>query len=349
MFRLIVRVAKFALFVLPLAAPPAFAQSEPYKDKTLRIVIAGGAGGGYDLYARLLSQYLAKHIPGAPTIVNQNMPGAAGITATNWASKIAPKDGSVIVATYHVLLLEPLFGNTAADYDPTKFEWIGSIGKQQNVCITWNTSPIKTIEQAREREVAVSSTGASGHTTLIPRLLNTLLGTKFKVIGGYQTAESRLAVERGEVDGICGLSWTTLKTASPDWVSGNRMNILMQTGAKPMHDLPNVPLLINFVKNPEDRQVLNLIAAPDDMGRPFFMPPGTRVELVNVLRKAFDATMTDKEFLQDATKRQMEVDPLTGEEMERTLKAAYSTPRPLVEKAMALMRGDESMKALSPR
>ncbi|MBX9758278.1 MAG: hypothetical protein K2Y29_05835 [Beijerinckiaceae bacterium] len=313
------------------------------------MVIAGGAGGGYDLYARLLSQYLAKHIPGAPTIVNQNMPGAAGITATNWAAKIAPKDGSVVVATYHVLLLEPLFGNTAADYDPTKFEWIGSMGKQQNVCITWNTSPVKTIEHAREREVTVSSTGASGHTTLIPRLLNTLLGTKFKVIGGYQTAESRLAVERGEVDGICGLSWTTLKTASPDWVTGNRMNILVQTGAKPMHDLPNVPLLANFVKNPEDRQVLNLITAPDDMGRPFFMPPGTRADLVSVLRKAFDATMADKEFLQDAAKRQMEVDPLTGEEMEKTLKAAYSTPRPLVDKAMTLMRGDEPVKPLPPR
>jgi tripartite-type tricarboxylate transporter receptor subunit TctC len=277
------------------------------------------------------------------------MPGAAGITATNWAAKIAPKDGSVIVATYHVLLLEPLFGNAAADYDPTRFEWLGSVGKQQNVCVTWHASPVKTIEQAREREVTVSSTGASGHTTLIPRLLNTLLGTKFKVIGGYQTAESRLAVERGEVDGICGLSWTTLKTASPDWIQGKRINILMQTGAKAMHDLPNVPLLIDFVKSPEDRQVLNLIAAPDDMGRPFFMPPGTPTSFVNVLRKAFDATMDDKDFLADAAKRQMEVDPLTGAEMEKTLKAAYATPRPLVEKAMALMRGDEPVKVAPPK
>lgn len=349
MLRAIACLINLAFVVLPAAAPSAHAQTDPYKDRTLRMVIAGGAGGGYDLYARLLSQYLARHIPGAPTIVNQNMPGAAGITATNWAAKIAPKDGSVIVATYHVLLLEPLFGNTAADYDPTRFEWIGSVGKQQNVCVTWHTSPVKTIEQAREREVTVSSTGASGHTTLIPRLLNTLLGTKFKVIGGYQTAESRLAVERGEVDGICGLSWTTLKTASPDWVQGNRMNILVQTGAKPMHDLPKAPLLIDFIKDPEDRQVLNLIAAPDDMGRPFFMPPGTPTSFVSVLRKAFDATMKDREFLADAAKRQMEVDPLSGAEMEKTLKAAYASPRPLVEKAMALMRGDEPVKALAPK
>jgi tripartite-type tricarboxylate transporter receptor subunit TctC len=313
------------------------------------MVIAGGAGGGYDLYARLLTQHMTKHIPGAPSIVNQNMPGAAGITATNWAAKIAPKDGSVIVATYHVLLLEPLFGNSAADYDPTQFEWLGSIGKQQNICITWHTSPVKTIEQARDREVTVSSTGASGHTTLIPRVLNTILGTKFKVIGGYQTAESRLAVERGEVDGICGLSWTTLKTSSPDWINGNRMNMLVQTGARPMHDLPNVPLLIDYVKAPDDRQVLNLIAAPDDMGRPFLMPPGTPKPIVAVMRKAFDAVMADKAFLDDAAKRQMEVDPLTGEEMERMLKAAYATPKPLVERAVALMRGDEKAKPAAPK
>lgn len=322
----------------------ASAQTELYKDRTVRMVISGGAGGGYDLYARLLSQHMAKHIPGAPTIVNQNMPGAAGLTATNWAAKIAPKDGSVIVATYHVLLLEPLFGNTAADYDPTRFEWLGSVGKQQNICITWHTSPVKTIEQAREREVTVSSTGASGHTTLIPRVLNTLLGTRFKVIGGYQTAESRLAVERGEVDGICGLSWTTLKTASPEWVAGNRMNLLVQTGAEPMRDLPNVPLLINYVKNEEDRQVLNLIAAPDDMGRPFLMPPDTPKAMVAVMRKAFDATMADKAFLDDAAKRQMEVDPLTGAEMEKRLNAAYATPKPLVARAVSLMRGETTAK-----
>lgn len=326
---------------------PATAELEFYKDRTVRMVIAGGPGGGYDLYARLLSQYMAKHIPGMPTIVNQNMPGAAGITATNWAAKIAQKDGSVIVATYHVLLLEPLFGNTAADYDPIQFEWLGSIGKQQNICITWHTSLVKTLEQAREHEVSVSSTGASGHTTLIPRMLNTILGTKFKVIGGYQTAESRLAVERGEVDGICGLSWTTLKTASPDWVRGNRMNLLVQTGARPMQDLPNVPLLVNYVTNSDDRQVLNLIAAPDDMGRPFLMPPGTPKLLVSTMRKAFDTTMTDKGFLDDAARRQMEVDPLSGEEMANMLKAAYATPKPLVERAMALMRGDEPVKPAS--
>lgn len=344
-----IRLAVLAAGAWAGSAANALAQAELYKDKTVRMVIAGGAGGGYDLYARLLSQYMAQHIPGAPTIVNQNMPGAAGITATNWAAKIAPKDGTVIVATYHVLLLEPLFGNSTADYDPTQFEWLGSVGKQQNICITWHTSQVKTIQHAREREVTVSSTGTSGHTTLIPRVLNTILGTKFKVIGGYQTAESRLAVERGEVDGICGLSWTTLKTASPAWVKENRMNLLVQTGARPMKDLPNVPLLVDFVKSPDDRQVLNLIAAPDDMGRPFLMPPGTPKPMVAILRKAFDATVTDKAFLDDAAKRQMEVDPLTGEEMEKSLKAAYATPKTMVARAVALMRGDGPAKTVTPK
>jgi len=177
-----------------------------YKDKQIRMVVGAGAGGGYDVYARVLARHLDRHIPGAPTIVIQNMPGAAGMLATNWAYNAAPKDGSVIVATYNAILPDPLYGDPAVQFDPLKFEWIGSIGKQQNICVTWHASPIKSIDDAMQREVTVASTGASGYSATMPPMLNALLGTKFKVIIGYATTEARLAVERGEAEGICGLS-----------------------------------------------------------------------------------------------------------------------------------------------
>ena len=309
-----------------------------YKDKQIRMVIAGGVGGGYDLYARLLSQYMNRYIPGRPTFVNQNMPGGAGLTATNWGAKIAPKDGTVIVATYHVLLLEPLFGNPAAEYSPPELQWIGSMAKQQNVCITWHASPIKTIEDAKHNEVMVSATGTSGHTHIIPTMLNAILGTRFKVIAGYQTSESRLAVERGEVEGMCGMSWSTLKAASPDWVAGRRMNMLMQTGNAPHVDLPNVPLLLDFVKDPNDRKVLSLIAAPDDMGRPFFMPPGTDPRFVAIMREVFEKTMADPEFQAEAVRRLLEIDPLTGAQLQTMIGEAYRTPQTLIDRAKEFMR-----------
>lgn len=321
-----------------LSCASAQVVDRPYKGKQIRMVIAGGVGGGYDLYARLLSRYLPRHIPGNPTIINQNMPGGAGLAATDWGAKIAPKDGSVIIATYHVLLLDPLFGDAAAEYFPPDLEWIGSIAKQQSVCMTWYTSKIKTIEDAKRNVVTVSSTGTSGATYTIPMVLNSILHTKFKVIAGYKTAEARLAVERGEVDGMCGMSWSTLKAASPDWVSQHKMNLLVQTGNARQKDLPQVPLLSNFVQDTSDKKVLSLISTPDDMGRPFFMPPGTDKTLVQIARRAFDETMMDPEFLADAKKQMLEIAPISGEQLRTMLVDAYQTPSKLVERAKAFMR-----------
>ena len=217
------------VFVLACQTAAAQVADGPYKGKQLRLVISAGTGGGYDAYARTLARHIDRHIPGNPAVVLQNMPGAAGLVATNWAYNVAPKDGSVIVATYNALLPEPLFGNPAIQFDPLKFEWIGSIGKQQNICVTWHTHPVKTIEQAIGRDLTVSSTGATGFSATMGLVLNALIGTKIKVVLGYQTNEARLAVEKGEADGICGLSWSTLKASNPDWVQNNRLNILVQT------------------------------------------------------------------------------------------------------------------------
>lgn len=322
-----------ALAVLVMANAAA-AQTASFQGRQIRMIIPSGAGGGYDTYARALAAHLDKHLPGNPTILNQNMPGASGMIATNWAaSEAAPKDGTVIVATYNALLFEPLFDNPAAKYDPRKFEWIGSIGRQQQICVTWHTSPIKTIEHAKEREVVVSSTGVTGNSATMPKMLNAILGTKFKVVSGYTTSESRLAVERGEAEGVCGLSYSTLKASNPDWILNKRINVLVQTGSKPQQGLEQVPLLINLVSDAETKKVLEMLASPEEMGRPFFMPPGTPKEYVAAMRKAFDETLKDPAFLADAEKSRLEVDPISGVEMEKMVKAAFETPKALIERA----------------
>lgn len=322
--------------ILPIS--PAAAQSVPplYQGKQVRMIIPSGAGGGYDTYARVLAQHLDRHIPGNPPIVNQNMPGASGMIATNWAASIAPKDGSVIVATYNALLIEPLFDNSAVTYDPRQFEWIGSMGKQQQICVTWHSSPIKSIDQAKEREVITAATGVTGNSATTPKLLNAMLGTKFKVVTGYSTTESRLAVERGEAEGICGLSYATLKASNPDWILNKRINVLIQTGTTTQPGLEQVPLLVDLVPDPENKKVLEMLAFPEEMGRPFFMPPGTPKEMVIAMRRAFDATMKDPAFLADAEKSRLEIDPVTGEEMERMVKRAFETPKALIARAAKL-------------
>ena len=333
-------VAAAVLAPLPLAlvaSLPAAAQADGFfKGKTVRMIIPSGAGGGYDTFARVLSMHMRKHLPGNPTIIDQNMPGASGMLATNWAASAAPKDGTVIVGTYNTLLIEPLFGNPRVKYDPREFEWIGSMGKQQQICVTWHTSPIKTIDQAKEREVIVAATGATGNSATMPKQLNTLIGTKFRVVPGYSTTEARLSMERGESEGICGLSYSTLKASSPDWIDNKRINVLVQTGSSVQAGLENVPLLRNLVTSEQDKRVLDTLAFPEELGRPFLMPPGTPKNVVQIVRRAFDATMKDPAFLADAEKARLDLDPVTGEETEQVIKEAYSTPKDILQRAADL-------------
>jgi hypothetical protein len=201
----------------------------------------------------------------------------------------------------------------------------------------WHASPIRTIDDARRREVIVSSTGASGYSATMPIVLNALLGTKFKVVIGYATTEARLAVERGEAEGICGLSWSTLKASNPDWIRNKRIHVLIQTGNKAQADLPDVPLLIDLVSNSDDKKVVELISFAEETGRPFAMPPGTPKAMVETVRRAFDATMKDPAFIAEAARASMEIDPLTGEEMQAILKRNYAAPKALVERAAKLL------------
>ena len=326
----------FAGAIAAASSARAETAAQFYRGKQVRLIIPAGPGGGYDFYYRLLAVHLADHIPGHPSIIDENMPGAAGVVATNYVYTNAPKDGTVLGSTYNTLLTEPLLGDPATQYDPTKFEWVGSMNTQYNACMVWHTSPIKTIQDAMKQEVKVPTTGLSGNSAKTPLMLNKLIGTKFKLIAGYSTSGMRLAVERGEVDGICGLSYDTYQAANPDWLEHHDIRFIIQTGPKKIKELPNVPLLTDFVKNPKDLAALKILDADEDVGRPVMFPPGVPKYLVDAMRKAFDETMKDPKFLADAHRMHIEPHPMTGAAAEKEIKAAYASPKDVVALAAKL-------------
>lgn len=336
-------VTGLILFALVLAIVPERVDAQTpapfYRGKQVNMLIASGAGGGYDTYARALARHITKHIPGNPTIVPRNMPGAGGLIAANTLYNSTAADGLTFAALTNGAAMDPLFGERAARFDAQKLNWIGSIGKLDNICITWQGRPITRFEQTKTREVAVSASGAGGNSSIVPKILNQFLGTKFKVIGGYtEGSGTTLALERGEVDGVCGLSYSTLKTMHPDWFRDRKVNVIVQIGLQKVRDLPDVPNALDLIPNAEDKQVLQLILVRQEMGRPFAMPPNVPADRVAILRAAFEATLKDPAFITDAAKLQMDIDPLTGAQIEALLKTAYSAPRPIVQRAAQLVR-----------
>jgi tripartite-type tricarboxylate transporter receptor subunit TctC len=322
--------------VTSIALPnAAFAQSAEdfFKTTTLTMIVGSGAGGGYDATARVVARYLSRYLPGNPTFVIRNQPGAAGITSTNTLYNTAPKDGSTILAAANAPLVLPIYDSKVAHYDPRKFEWIGSTDKQQAVCLTWYTSPIKTLEDATKREVPVAATGLAAGPGIYPRILNTLFGTKFKIIAGYDTGGMRLAMEKGEVDGVCGLAWQTWKLTSPDWIRDKKLNVLTQFGLQKNAELPDVPLAIDQMKNAEDKKVLELIVLPQEFGRPFVAPPGVPADRMALYRKAFKAMLADPEFLAESAKQRMSIEPLDDRQIEALLDRAYAAPQAIKDRA----------------
>ena len=329
-----------SVFLLGLSWRPAAAETPEqfYKGKQVTLLIASGVGGGYDTYARALARSLGRHIPGNPVIVPKNVPGAAGLIAASTLYNSTAPDGLTIAALTNGIAMDPLFSANPGRFDALKMNWLGSIGKLENICITWYTSPIKTIQQAQKQQVAVSAAGATSNTGLMPRIANEFLGTKFKIVGGYTEGSGvTLSLENGEVGGVCGISYSTLKTMKPDWFRDHRINIILQIGLKKLPDLPDVPNAIDLVAKPDDKQVLELILVRQEMGRPFAAPPGVPADRVATLRAAFDATLKDPQFLSDAKKLELEVDPLTGVQIETLLKTAYAAPKPIVTRAAKLV------------
>src|SRR5688572_7856059 len=284
-----------------LTAVPAagFAQApaEFYKGKTVDLVIAYSVGGGYDQYARMLARHMGKHIPGNPRVVPQNMPGAGGMRAANWLQSAASKDGLVFGATSRAMAFEPLLGNKSAKYDPIRIEYIGSANDEVSVCMAWHSSGVTTFSDVQKRELVVGAGGTADDTYQFPALLNNMFGAKFKMVTGYAGGtEINLAMERGEVRGRCGFPWSTVKASHQHWTRDKLYNLVMQFSLAKHADLPDVPLVMDLARNDEERQILRLIFGRQVMGRPYVAPAGVPADRADALRKAFMATMQDKEF-----------------------------------------------------
>ena len=310
---------------LPVAAQAQTA-AEFYQRNTVSLYVGSGVGGGFDSYARIFAPHFRRHIPGAPSIVIKNMPGAAGLTSMNFIYGSAPRDGSAILASFNTVVLESLYGRANAKFDPRLMGWIGSIGKQTATCLTWHATAIKTIDDARSREVLVGATGDGSTPVMYPNLLNAMLGTRFKVILGYSTPGMRIAVERGEIDGICGVAWETHMASVPHWIIGNKVNLLLQLGLKETPHLRGVPLALELIPKLDDRSVFELLAIPQEFGRPIVAPPDVPADRLKALQQAFEATMTDKDYLADAQRAHQFVDPLPPAEIASLVARAYAAP-----------------------
>ncbi len=312
---------------------PAPATAQDTIDRPVTIYVAGTAGGGIDLYARVVARHLGRHIPGNPTVNVQVMPGAGGIRAANFLAKQAPKDGTAITTFAGGPILEPLIGARDPGYDMSQFTMIGAVTKDVSVCVAWAQSPFKTIDDVRKQQMIVAGTGAGSETDTWPVILNDVLGTQFKVVTGYQgSQETIIAIERGEAHGRCGFSLSSLKTAKPDWLRDKKVNVLIQIALEKSPELAGVPLVFDLVKKEEDRQMLELLVGPTAIARPFVGPPGMPAGRATLLRRAFDATMKDGAFLTDAAKIGAEVEPTSGEEAQRLVARLYATPRPVIER-----------------
>ncbi len=316
---------------------PARAQSveEFYKGKSISMLIGFSAGGGYDLYARHLARHMSKHIPGNPTIVPQNMAGAGSLRAANFIYSAAPKDGTAFGTFARTTGINPLL-ESGATFDGTKFGWIGSVTNDISTCVTWHTTPVKTWADFLEKPMTLGGQGPSSEPDIFAKLYKNVFGAKIKLVAGYPgTNEISLAMERGEVDGLCGLSVSTLKTRHGAWLRDNRVNVLVQAAFKKSPDLPDVPLVVDQTKDQEKLQIFKMFLAAQEMARPFAAPPGVPADRLNALRAAFDATMKDPEYLAEAKKSRIDVNPVSGAEIDKLLAELYATPKDVIKKAGA--------------
>ena len=290
-------------------------------------------------YARHLARHMGRHIPGGPNFVPRNMHGAGGLLVANHLANVAPKDGGTVASFPHGVAMEPLFGNTAAKFNPSEFNWIGSVNDEVSVCAAWHGSGVTTFEQAQQKGLILAVDSLESSVGRHPSVLNAVLGANLKLVKGYAgLGAMKLALERGEAEGICGWSWSSIVSTSRDWLKDKKMNVFLQMSMSKHPDLPHVPLVIDLAKTDQQRQVLKLIFAPQVMGRPFVAPPGVPSDRIKALRAAFDATMKDEKFIAEANKSQIEISPTTGEDIQKLFKDIYATPKQIVEAASKALR-----------
>ncbi len=332
-----------AAAALAVAAPVAHAQTvaDFYTGKTLSIQVGFTVGGGYDQYARVLAQYMSKHMPGKPQIVVKNMPGAGSLKLAIYMQSVAPRDGTEIATVGRGVPVEDLLKGTKTNFDPAAQNWLGSMNEEASVCVVMARTGIKTVEDMRKKELSFGTQGKGSDSELFARFVSKLLGIKTKVITGYPgTQESILAMERGEVDGNCGWSWTSAAASRPQWFKDGTAVNVMQFASKRHPDLQNVPLLSEFAKTDSEKAQVELVTSRQVMGRPFFAPPGVPADRVAALRKAFSDTLKDPEFMAQANKTKMEINPVTGEEVQALVKKLLNTPPEVVQAARKNLSGD---------
>ena len=320
--------------VAMLMARPAHADAveDFYKGKTISVVIGYSVGGGYDLYARHLARHMGKYIPGRPTLVPQNMTGAGSLRAASYIYSAAPKDGTVFGTFARAMAIQPLL--SSAPFDGTKFTWLGSVTNDVSTCITWHTSPVKTWSDMLETPVTLGGEGPGADPDIFALLYKNVFGAKVKLVTGYHgTNDTVLAMERGEVDGLCGLSWSTLQSRHLEWMKSGKINIVVQAAFKKQPELAGVPLITDLVKTPEQGQILKLILTSQEMARPFAAPPGIPEDRRAALLAAFERTMKDPEFLDEAKKLNLEVNPVSAHAIDDLLAELYATPKEVLEKA----------------
>ncbi|HYW60580.1 MAG TPA: tripartite tricarboxylate transporter substrate-binding protein [Xanthobacteraceae bacterium] len=327
------------------AAVPAAAQDDVaafYKGKQVHIVVGTAAGGGYDLFARIVARHIASHIPGEPVVVVQNLPAAGGLVMTNQLYATAPRDGTVIGAPINGIPTAPLLAPTGAHFDAEKLNWLGSTNREPYVAFVWHTAPVQTLADLRSRDLVVGATTPGTTMVDFPLITNAILGTRFKVVRGYEgTAQINNAIERGEVEGQGGVGWAAVKAQVPGWITDKKIKVIAQYGLRRHTQLPDVPNVLDLATSDADRRALTTLFARTEYGRPYFLPPEVPAARVSALRRAFAATMRDPAFIADAAKLQLEIDPMTGEELQGLIGELGRTPPDVVARVRAILEAPD--------
>src|SRR3954471_5165909 len=328
-----------AVLLAAASASPSLAQGAPFfKGKQIRIVISAGVAGGYNEYARTLSFHMGNHIAGKPDFIVQSMPGAGGLLATNYLYTQAPQDGTTLGLIHSSVPLAPLFGTQGARFEAQKFHWIGSMDRSDGPCTAWHTSPAKTWADLLQTPFIVGSSGVRSQMDIYPAMLNKLFDTKIKVIGGYKDGGSIFhAMEREEIHGRCGPQLTAIRSLRPQWLAEKKITAPIMVSERRSRDFPDAPSVMEFAKDEPTRQQIRLLIVTQDLDRPVLAPPGVPAQRVKLLRDAFNATMNDPAFLADIRKQRLTLDWVRGQEVARTLAAAYAMPPDVVAAAKSMM------------
>jgi tripartite-type tricarboxylate transporter receptor subunit TctC len=327
-----------ACMLAAVSAQAAFAQSvaDFYKGKTVTIVVGSDVGGGYDLTARTLAHHLARHIPGQPSVIVQNKPGASSIVAANYVYEIAPKDGTVIAAAQRPIPFQTLFGDTGVRFDVRKMQWLGSTTNELGVVVAWHTAPQQTFADLYKSEMVIGGTGPATDPELYPRAMNRVLGTKFRIVGGYPgQAQIALAMERGEIQGSGNWSFSDIEKGHPDWIADKKVRMLLQLGLAKSQSpiLRDVPLVLDVARNDDERHVFEILMGMKALGRPYFVAPGVPMDRTKALQEAFMATLRDPQFLEEARQVLGPIDPVSGTDMQAIIANVYALPTQVIAQA----------------